>query len=273
MGSPGLRRGRAVWLPLAASVLAAAAGATAWAQGGGTPSLRVIGASVRAVDGIVVDVDASAIRNSSNLRLAVMPASSPDAVDDVQSFTSESVALSSAGRIRLTLPPGPPGQDEVRLYHIPRFASAFEVAARAPVSVGPGAPGAVSIRDLGREAAALGPIRFEATYRDRSILVQSQFLRVRPDTEWDVNWIGGVPRATASRQLAVIALGTRGLPRESGNVANEAVCVVRLDTGTALDRIAALQPGDAILIRARPSTWSSAQARDPIVLRECQIAG
>ena len=164
------------------------------------------------------------------------------------------------------------GRDEVRLYHIPRYANAFEVAARVPVTVEPGVPGAVSIRDLGREAAEMGPIRFEAAYHDRSVTIQAQFLRVRPESEWDINWVGGIPRRTP-RQFAVIALGTRGLSPDAAPYAAEAVCVIPADRDSDLDRISALQPGAAILVKARPSTWASAQAHDPIVLRQCQLAG
>ena len=109
---------------LAALALIAAAGP---ARAGDVP-LRVAQSSVRAIDGVTVDVDASSLRDSSNLRLVVVSASTPDEVSDVQALYFASVGI-HAGRVRLTLPGGPAGKDEVRLYHVPELASTYAIAA------------------------------------------------------------------------------------------------------------------------------------------------
>lgn len=272
----GLCRG--VRLGVALALWAAVAQGTTQAQPAGSagpagearkgPGLRVLQPSVRLIDGVPVDVDASALRQSSNVRLVVVPAGSPDAIADPQAFAIESTPIGTTGRVRLTLPGGPAGDDEVRLYHVPRFATAFEVAARAPVTVTPGIAGAVLVRDLGREAARLGPVKFEAKYRDGPVLVQAQFLRVRPQTEWNADWLRGL----SVRDLAVVSLGTRAVANEGGS-AGEAVCIVATDAAPALRRVAALNPGDAVLVEGRPSTWNAATTLDPILLKDCRIQG
>lgn len=233
-------------------------------------SVRVILPNIRAVDGVAVDVNAGPLRSSSNLRLIVAPASAPDAIEDTTAFALASTPL-AAGRVRLTVPGGPPGHDEVRLYHVPQFGSSFEVAARAPVTVAPGVPEAVLVRDLGREAAALGPVRFEAQYRNRPILIQAQFLRVIPDTEWDIHWSGGLPVGRSASQVAIVSLGTRGIAPETSGAPNEALCIVEADSGPALDRIAALNPGDPVVVQGMPSTWQSAGSADPLLVKNCRI--
>ncbi len=225
--------------------------------------------AVRLVDGVTLDADATALRTGSNLRVAVVPAGTPDAVADPDAFVADSTPV-GATRLRLTVPAGPPGQNEVRLYYIPRFASTYAVAARAPVLVAPGVPGAVQARDLVREAQRLGPVRFEAAHRDRPLLVQAAFLRVRPRTEWSLRWFGSnvleVPR-----QAAVISIGLPGAAPDDQGSRGEAVCVLSAD-GALLDRIAALQTGDPVLVRAVPTAWDGG-AEDPLVLGRCALAG
>ena len=81
-------------------------------------SIRLAQSSVRVMNGVTLDLNAQALRDSSNLRLAVMPAGAPDAIADPQRFMEDSTPV-RASRQRLTIPAGPPGSDEVRLYHIP----------------------------------------------------------------------------------------------------------------------------------------------------------
>jgi hypothetical protein len=101
---------------------------------------------VRLVDGVALDVDASALRSGSNHRIAVVSATAPDEVADPQAFAADSTPIEPV-RLHLTVPPGPPGQDEVRLYYISPFAGAYSVAARARITVAPGVPDAVLGRD------------------------------------------------------------------------------------------------------------------------------
>jgi len=240
--------------------------------GGRAPavSIRIMQPNVRVIDGITVDIESGQLRASSNLRLAVVPAASPDAIADMAAFALDSTPI-SAGRVRLTLPGGPAGQDEVRLYHIPRFGKEFAVAARAPVTVDDGVAGAVLVRELGRAAARLGQVKFEARYRGKPVLVQAQFLRVLPDTEWSIRWANGLPVGQSANQVALISLGTRGVAADSSGSSNEALCIVAVNSRAALDRVASLNPGDAILVEGEPTTWSAATAADPVLLRDCHL--
>lgn len=234
-------------------------------------SIRVARPSVRLIDGITVDVDALALRSSSNLRLAVMAADAPDAIADPDAFMLESTPIEAA-RIRLTLPGGPVGRGEVRLYHVPQFGSSFTVAARAPVTVQPGISGATLSRDLVREAVRLGPVRFEANHRDQPLLVQAQFLRLRPDTEWNLAWVGGLPAGVTSRDVVLLSIGQVGVTADASGSKGEILCLVSAETKASLRRIAALTAGDALLVRGIPTTWNSATARDPVLLKNCGFA-
>lgn len=257
-------RGQAQAGPVAAPAAVAQGAAPAVAATGAW--VRPAQAEVRAIDGVIVDVDASALRASSNLRLAVVPAGAPDAIADVAAFADASTPI-DAMRLHLTLPGGLPGADEVRLYHIPPSASAFQVAARAPVRVAPGVPGAVLVRDLAREARHLGPLRFEANHRDQPLLVQAQFLRVRPDTEFDARWLGPLGLVEVPTQAAALSVGTLGQVAGAG----EAVCVLAVDRGAALAAVAALRPGAAVLLRGVPTSWGSAGPDDPVLLKDCAL--
>ena len=237
------------------------------AQGGAW--VRPSRPSVRLTDGVTLDVDASAVRTGSNFRIAVLPAGAPDAVADPQGFVADSTPVEPR-RLHLTVPAGPPGQDEVRLYYIPRYASAYAVAARAPVTVGPGVPGAALARDLAREAQQLGPVRFEANHRDRPMLVQAAFLRVRPRTEWDLRWFGGAVQEVP-RQAVVISIGLPGAAPDDQGSRGEVICALPAG-GAMLDRVAALQTGDPVLVRGVPTAWDGG-GTSPLVLDRCMLAG
>ena len=245
-------------------------GAPAKAEGP-APTIRVAQPTVRLIDGVTVDVDASALLDSSNLRLAVMAADASDTIADPKEFMRLSVSIHAA-RVRLTLPGGPAGNDEVRLYHVPRFGTSFVVAARAPLTVAAGVEEAVLVRDLGREAAILGPVKFEAKYRNNEVLLQAQFLRVRPETEWDYRWFNGAIVGAAARPVGIISLGTRGVASQSSGIANEVLCFMTIEAEPQLQRVAALNPGDAVLMRGEPTAWSAASVSDPLILRNCAFA-
>jgi len=262
-------------LPVRAVLLAALAAFSAPAgaqQPAGAPgvSLRVLQSTVRAIDGITVMVNAQALTSSSNLRLAVVPAGAPEAIGDPTAFALASVPI-QADYFRTTLPGGPAGQDEVRLYYIPQFQTRFVLAARAPVTVQPGVPGAALSRDVVREAEQLGPVALEAKYAGRPILIQAQFLGVVPQTRWNINWIGGIPAGQLQNQLAILSLGERGVMADAYGSTGELVCVVSVDAPTALRRVAALAPGAAVLVRGSPSQWSAAQPGDAVVINTCTL--
>jgi hypothetical protein len=239
------------------------------ARAGDVP-LRLAQSSVRAIDGVTVDVDASSLRDSSNLRLIVVAASTPDEISDVQALYLASVGI-HAGRVRLTLPGGPAGNDEVRLYHVPRLASTYAIAARAPVIVASGVPGAAFVRDLASEAALLGAIKFDATHRDARMLVQAQFLGARPESEWDEHWYEGGIGRSPGRPVAVIRIGTRGVSPTGAGVAPEMECLIDVEGASLLERVAALNPGDAVLMRGSPSAWS-VEPGQPLTLNGCELA-
>ena len=251
-------------LPAATPLSAAPPAATAWVR----PSRTTL----RLVDGLALDLDAAPLRDSSNLRLAVVAATAPDAVTDPNAFVEDTTPV-KAMRLHLTVPPGPPGADEVRLYHIAQYATAFTVAARASVTVEAGAAGAVLARDLAREAARVGPLRFEAAHRDRPVLVEAAFLRVRPSTEWNRLWFGNGLTEEVARQTAIISIGLPGVAPDFYGSLGEVVCLLAADDERSLDRIAALRTGDPVLVRGVPTSWASANPADPILLNGCTLSG
>ena len=225
---------------------------------------------VELVDGVAVDVEASALHASSNLCLVVVPAGAPDAVADRQRFAEESTPI-TASRLRLTVPAGPPGADEVRLYHIPPFGSSYQVAARAAVTVRPGVDGAVLPLDLSREAARLGPARFEALHRDRPMLIQAAFLGLTPRTDWNLQWFGSQAGAIPE-QVVVVRLGLPNAAPDYFGSIGEAVCLLDVADRDLLDRLTTLQGGDPVLVRGTPTTWSNSGPADAIVLNRCSVA-
>ena len=229
--------------------------------------VRPVRPTVRLVDGVALDIDASALRSGSNHRIAVVPATAPDEVADPQAFAADSTPIEPV-RLHLTVPSGPPGQDEVRLYYIPPFAGAYSVAARARITVAPGVPDAVLGRDLAREAQRLGPVRFEAIHRYRPLLVQAAFLRVRPRTEWNLRWFGGTVQEVP-RQAVVISIGLPGAAPDDAGSLGELVCALPADPAV-LNRVAALQTGDPVLVRGIPTIWDGTGGA--LVIEQCALA-
>ena len=231
------------------------------------PSMPV----VELVDGVPLDLDAESLQASSNLRVIVVPATAPDAIDDTQRFVEEATPVRPQ-RLHLTVPAGPPGQDEVRLYHIPPFASSYAIAARAPVTVRPGVAGAVLLRDLSLEAARTGPARFEALHRDRPILVQAAFLALSPRTEWNMRWFGD-QTVESSEQTVVVKLGLPNAAPDAFGSVGDAVCLLSAANQSLLERLTTLRGGDPVLVSAIPSIWNSDSAADAIVLNRCSLRG
>ena len=162
--------------------------------------------SFRLVDGVTLDLDATGVRNASNLRLTVVPAGTQVAVADPDRLVLESTPV-PAKRLRLTIPSGSPGADEVRLYYIPNTGSTYLLAASAPVIIEAGVPGATLVSALGREAAQIGPIRFEANHRGRPMLIQGAFLSMKPSTEWNAQWFAGQAVEQLNRQVLIMSVG------------------------------------------------------------------
>ena len=232
--------------------------------------LRPARASVRLVDGVVLDLDATGLRQSSNLRIVIVPVGTPDIIVDMNEYLQDSTSIDPT-RLHLTVPSGPVGRDEIRLYHVPRFADVPVLAVRATVAITPGVPGAVLARNLAREAARLGPVRFEANHRNRPLLVQAAFLNLQPRLAFDPRWLAAygvdLPPATA----VAITIGMPGIAPDEMGVLGDVICTTSADAEPILDRVAALHIGDPILVRGVPTTWSAATAADPIILKDCAL--
>ena len=140
-----------------------------------------------------------------------------------------------------------------------------------PITVLPGYQGAVLARDLAREAASLGPLRFEANHRDKPMLVQAAFLRVRPRTDWKVQWFGGRPIAEIPQQAAVLSIGTPNVAPDIHGSLGEVLCLLAVDGQGMLDRLAGMQIGDPVLVSGVPTSWNSAGQSDPVLLDRCVL--
>lgn len=225
--------------------------------------------AVRHIDGIVVDVDARSLSHSSNLRLAVVPEKSPDAVSDPQAFVLDSTPI-DAKRARLTLPNGPAGADEVRLYQIGQFDSTFTVAARASVFVGPAMPNNALARDVTREALALGPVKFEAEFKDRDIAVEGQFIDVLPAGNFDLDW-AALLFLGVTQTSVLMRVGTIGVTTDATGSVDVVSCVIDASDRAVLRQVAALSRGDAVVVVGHPTVWNSWSSSDPVLLESCRV--
>lgn len=233
--------------------------------------LRPARASVGLVDGVVLDLDASALRRSSNLRLVIVRVGTSEAITDMNDYFANSTAI-KATRLHMTVPPGPSGTDEIRLYHVPPFASAPVLAARAAVTIGPGAPGAILARNLAREAAALGPVRFEANHRNRPLLVQAAFLNQQARLAFDPRWLAAFGTTPPAANAVAITVGMPGIAPDESGLVGDVICTISAEPGPTLDRLASLHVGDPVLVRGIPTIWTAATAADPVILKDCALA-
>jgi len=225
---------------------------------------------VRAIDRIELDVDASALQLGSNFRVGVFRVGSPDRIADPNVFAFAATTITPENQ-HLTVPPGPAGNDEVRVLYIPQFGNSYVVAARAGVKVLPGSPGAVIAGDLTTEARILGPVRFEAKYRDRAIKVEGQFLRVQAQTtgtDWNAILQG---KYSEPQNIAAISIGALGTEADAGGP-TEVLCLLPADNRQILDRVAAMSAGDDVVIAGSPTNWTSAFGGSAVVLDRCQFA-
>jgi hypothetical protein len=222
----------------------------------------------RAIDRIELDVDASNLGAGSNQRLIVVPANTPDAVKDPNAFAQSSLEISPE-LLHMTLPPGPVGNDQVRLLYIPQFGDRFVVAARAAVRVLPGAPGATTTGQLVFEARRLGAVAFEAKYRDQGMKLEGQFLRVEARTTfagWDMAGEYQEPQ-----KYVELYLGALGTPTDAEGAPGEVLCLMPI-AGGMLTRIAALKPGDDVVVTGTPTSWESYFGTSSVLFDRCQFA-
>ena len=100
-------------------------------------------------------------------------------------------------------------------------------------------------------------MKFDAAYRGKTIRVEAQFLRVRPETEWDYRWLSGAT-ALARRPVAVLSLGMRS---NSAASLPEMECLIDAGADAALQKVASLNPGDSVLMQGSPSAWGAGAAQ------------
>jgi hypothetical protein len=224
----------------------------------------------RLVDGVTLDLDATGLLYASNRRLTVVPIATPVAITDPDRLVLDSTVV-AASHLRLTIPAGPPGADEIRLYYIPNTGTTYQLAARVPVTIEPGFPGATLVRDLGREAAQTGPLRFEANHRDRPMAIQGAFLNLRPRSEWNAQWFQGVAVEQLSRQALVMTIGLPNAAPDLFGSVGQAMCVVAVPDTATLTRVASLMIGDPVLVAGIPTTWANSGPGDAIVLDNCSL--
>ena len=222
----------------------------------------------RAIDRIELDVDASHLDSGSNQRLIIVPAKTPDAIGDVNAFGRASLVITPE-LLHMTLPPGPPGDDEIRLLYIPSSSTRFVVAARAKIRVLPGAPGAIMAEELADEAAVLGPVALQNKFQNRRIKLEGQFLQLEGRTTfagWDL-----AGRYHDPQKYIELHLGTLSTPVTADGLPSEVVCLMTVGEGT-LARVAALKPGDDVVVTGTPTTWDDYFGLASVIFDGCQFA-
>lgn len=258
---------------LGALLIAAAIAAAghAWAQAT-PPQARVSPTqkSFRATDRVGVEVDTHVLRDGSNFRLIVVPANAPDAVPSANDFALASTAIRN-GLQRLTLPPGPPGASEVRLYYIPNDASRFAVGGRAAVEIGARTPNTTLSHDLTSEAKALGPVRFEAKYRDQPFVLEGAYLRVETRTA-GATWEAIIARTyQGPRNYMAIYVGHLGAEKRS-DAPTEVLCLMDAENKKNVDRAAGLNPGDFVLLHGHATAWGRVYESQVVIFDRCAFA-
>ncbi len=222
----------------------------------------------RAIDRIEFDANASNLSYGSNHRMIVVRANSPDAVGDANRFAQISTPI-TAQYLHMTLPPGPAGNDQIRILYIPQFGNHFVVAARAPVRVLPGAAGALTTGQLTMDAKLSGQIPFEAKYRDRTVKLEGQFLRVETRTSWS-GWDFGGRYHDPSRYVEMY-LGAMGTPEGENGAPTEVQCLMLIDNET-LGQVAALKPGADVVVTGTPTSWDNYFGSSAVTFDRCQFA-
>lgn len=229
--------------------------------------VRPVQTQFRAVDRLGMDVDARSLRRGSNWRVIAVPQATPDDIADPDAFAAASQTI-KAGKARLSIPPGPPGADEIRVYYIPEGEDHFVVAGRAAITVNPGTPGAIIVNDLIHEADQIGPVNFEAKYRDLTIELEGQALRLETHTSgayWDdLRYL----EPTLPVNFVAFYVGHLGTPNEGDGYRNEVVCLLPADDTAFLSALGKLQPGEDVILSGTASAWNS-----QLILSHCVFGG
>jgi hypothetical protein len=249
--------------------------APALAQSGapaGTATVAPTQPTFRATDRIGVTADARNLsRSGSNFRIYTVPVGTPDVIADVNEFARNSESIRAALH-RMTLPPGLPGRNEIRLMQIPQFETRYTVAARAPVEVGPRTKGTTLAYDLTREAKELGPVRFEAKYRDQPFVLEGAFLRVETRTT-GLDW-ARIIRGTykGPRDYMATYVGHLGTEHRRGEGPAEVLCLMDAEDTANVRRMATLNPGDPVLLRGHATSWGQVYEREAVIFDRCVFA-
>jgi hypothetical protein len=164
------------------------------------------------------------------------------------------------------------GANEIRLYYIPQFGTELVPAARAKITVKPGAPGATEASQLIREAGMLGAAAFENSYRGRSLTVEGQFLRVETRNADEFGAAASLARTLdPGKAYAAVFLGWTEAQPKVGGSPSELVCIVPADDPTLRARAASLKAGEPVLVRGAPVGWGPVSGSTAVVLRNCQL--
>jgi tight adherence protein C len=226
--------------------------------------------ALRIIDPVVVDIDARKLRTGYQHRLAVVPAGTPDKVIDAAAFARDSVPV-EASKMRVFTEAHAPGKNEVRLYYIPHFGNELVVAAREPIDVVSGSPGATQASQLIREASTLGAGAFASTYRDRGLTIEGQFLRSETHSAEELASFAPLRGLIdPGKSYAAIFLGWTQR-QSSGSGPAEVLCLVPADDPTLQARMSTLRNGEPLLIRGSPSGWGALLKTSAVIIRSCQI--
>ena len=228
--------------------------------------------ALRIIDPIVVDIDARALSSGFQHRLALVPTGTPDAVKDATVFGRDSVPVQPS-RMRTFLSARSAGQNEIRLYYVPQFGSELVVAARAKVTVKPGAPGATEASELIRDAGMLGAAGFENSYRGRNLTIEGQLLRVERHSGDELGAAAKLVRSLDNtKSYATVFMGWADtVPRIDG-APNEVACIVPADDPTLQAKAGELRPGEPVLVRGSPAGFGPvSESGTAVVVGNCQL--
>jgi hypothetical protein len=227
--------------------------------------------ALRIVDPVVVDIDARKLRTGYQHRLAIVPAGAPDKISDAAAFARDSIPI-QASRMHVIAAAHAAGKNEVRLYYIPHFRTEFVVAARAPIDVAAGSPGATQASQLIRDASMLEAGAFASTYRDRSLTIEGQFLRSEPHSADELASFAPLRgQIDPGKSYAAIFLGWTQGESGSGSGPAEVLCLVPSDDPTLQGRMNALRAGEPLLVRGSPAGWGTVLKTSAVVIRSCQV--
>jgi hypothetical protein len=104
------------------------------------------------------------------------------------------------------------------------------------------------------------------------LLVQAAFLNVETRLAFDPRWLAAFGADLPAETAVAITIGMPGIGPDETGLVGDVVCTTSADPRPTLDRLAALQVGDPILVRGIPTIWTAATAADPVILKDCALA-